>query len=320
MNKPLSRRTVLKGVGATLALPLLDAMAPQAKAAAPAAASPKRLAFFYIPNGVIRDGWFPEKTDAHYELPSTLRPLADFKQDTLIVSGLDRTFASGSDVHAQCGCCWLTSSPPTERLDGNLPINTTLDQVIASQVGGRSVFPSLELSCNSFTNTRESKSFDAISWYAPGHAAESERNPQKLFRRMLGKDAKIDRSALDILREDARDLHRTLGRADQRKLDEYLESVRAIEQQLKRIAASRDQGQRSKDRHARRNTCRPRRIYPTNGRSRRARVSSGSHANRHEYDRTGTLANATVVSWRIRQAESTSCDDARERQRQTSKG
>lgn len=126
----------------------------------------------------------------------------------------------------------MTSSPPTEQLDGVSPTNRTLDQMIAAKISGQTPFPSLELSCNSFTDNREPKTFDSISWYAPGHDARSEKNPIEVFRRLFGKPTGFKKSVLDTVVGQANSLQKSLGAADKRKIDEYLNSVRSIEKRI----------------------------------------------------------------------------------------
>lgn len=246
MRKPISRRTALKGAAATVALPMLNAMAPLrslAKSSSFMPAIPKRLVFMYIPNGVITQHWFPQANQTDWLDSQSLQPLKPVRDDLVVINGLNRVHVAG-EPHSQAASCWLTSSGPYDRPDGATAINTTLDQLIARQVGKATPFPSLELSCNSFTDNMEPKLFDAISWYGPGHDARSENDPQKVFQRMFGKSEHFNRSVLDTVMEDARSLKQDLGIEDKRKLDEYLESVRAIETRLDHQAASKqDLGQ-----------------------------------------------------------------------------
>lgn len=241
--KKLSRRAVLRGIGATVALPWLEAMAPAKSmlpsnwSSQPVAAAPKRLAFMYTPNGVIGQKWFPKKlAGSKLELSESLEPLKEVQDELVVISGLKRVHISG-EPHAQAASCWLTSSLPTERPDGATSINRTLDQVIASQIGNATPFRSVELSCNSFTNNMEPKLFDAISWYGPGHDAKSENNPSRVFARLFGKSDSLNRSVLDTVLEDAERLHHRLGKNDRQKLEEYLESIRSIENRLDKQAA-----------------------------------------------------------------------------------
>ena len=237
--KPISRRTVLKGVGAAIALPWLEAMSAAHSGAArgtglgsaTANVAPKRLAFMYIPNGVIGSKWFPTQSGTEFDLPESLQPLAEFRDDITVVSGLNRTYLTG-EPHSQAGSCWLTSARPHERLDGVKAIDTTLDQVIARAAGQSTAFSSIELSCNSFIDNMEPKIFDAISWYGPGNDAKSQNDPRKAFKRLFGKAAQVKRSVLDTVIDDAKRLDASLGTNDRKKLDEYLTSLRSIENRL----------------------------------------------------------------------------------------
>ena len=230
---PLSRRHFLRSSAVTLALPFLESLGFRAFAKQPAASVPKRFAFIYTPNGYHQAAFIPKATGADWELTPALAPLAPVKSEIAVVTGLDRAFVPGTGVHAQCGSCWLTSSAPQETLDGGFPTNTSLDQVIAREIGGNTPMPSLELSCNDFTDAKETKYYECISWYAPGYAANSEKNPRRVFRRLFGQaDEGPSHSVLDTVLADAKSMRARLGGADQQKLDEYLDSVRATEQRI----------------------------------------------------------------------------------------
>lgn len=232
-NRSLSRRTLLRGAGVSLALPWLDAMRPAI--AKPATDdTPKRFAWLYVPNGVVQDAWHPTATGGDWEMTPSLKPLAPFRDQINVFTGLDREFRGGTGVHAQAGCCWLTSSPPTEALDGGFPVNTSLDQLIARQVGKGTLLPSLELSCNDHTNQKETRYFENISWYGPGYAASVQKNPRDVFDQLFGKPDPRVRSVLDAVLADARRLNGTLGGSDKAKLGEYLDSVRDLETQIQK--------------------------------------------------------------------------------------
>ena len=147
--RAIDRRHVLKGIGATIALPWLNAMSYAAgvgmggMGGSATIAAPKRIAFCYIPNGVIGQHWFPTNKGNDFQLPQTLQPLEKLRDDLVLVNGLNRSYVSGADPHSQCGSCWLTSSPPEQQKDGVTPIDTTLDQLMAQRVGGATAFPSL---------------------------------------------------------------------------------------------------------------------------------------------------------------------------------
>jgi hypothetical protein len=197
------------------------------------ASAPKRFAFIYTPNGYYQPNFLPQQTGAAWELTPGLQPLAKVKERVTLVTGLDRVFTPGTGVHAQCGSCWLTSSAPQETLDGGFPTNITLDQVIAREIGRDTMLPSLELSCNDFTDNKETKYFECVSWYGPGYAANTEKNPRAVFQRLFGQHAAgAQKSVLDAVLQDASALHARLGREDREKLGEYLESVRATERRI----------------------------------------------------------------------------------------
>lgn len=225
----MNRRHFLRAAGVTIGLPFFESLA---KAVAPV---PQRFAFIYTPNGYNQASFLPKTKGLNWELTPTLEPLAGVKDNITLVTGLDRQFVGGTGVHAQCGSCWLTSSAPQETLDGGFPTNTTLDQIIARQIGAGSLLPSLELSTNDFTDNKETRYYESISWYAPGYAANVEKNPRMVFQRLFGKpDADATRCVLDAVMADAKALNARLGRDDQEKLGEYLESVRATEKRIQK--------------------------------------------------------------------------------------
>jgi len=235
-----SRRQFLYGAaGGLMAIPWLESLASAGVAANP---SPQRFAFIYTPNGYNQETFLPKFTGKDWDLPDALQPLDAVKDKVSLLSGLDRQFVPGTGVHAQCGSCWLTSSAPQETLDGGFPTNTTVDQMIARQIGGETALPSLELSCNDFTNNKETKYFESISWYGPGHAAQTEKNPRAVFSRLFGSpDGEfLNRSVLDHVHESATRLARRLSADDRHKLDEYLSSVRQTEQRIQRAERAAD--------------------------------------------------------------------------------
>ncbi|MEK6236383.1 MAG: DUF1552 domain-containing protein, partial [Planctomycetales bacterium] len=239
-RRPLSRRTFLRGCGAALPLPLLDAMRSRG-AAAESVAPPTRAAFFYIPNGVVQSTWFPKETGPGFQLSPTLEPLAGVREKITLLTRLDRIKVPGTDGHAQAGACWLSSAAPDELSPAGYPLKTTIDQLIAAEVGKHTAFRSLELSCNPYEDNKESVYFDNISWYRHGHVARSLRDPRAVFNRLFGvEENESFASVLDLVKEDAQSLNPRLGRTDQRKLDEYLQSVRTVEQQVQRVRKRQD--------------------------------------------------------------------------------
>ena len=233
-RKRVSRRTFLRGCGVAMSLPLLDVMEKRCLAAV--AAPPKRAAFFYVPNGFVQSAWHPEETGPGFALSPTLEPLAGIREKVSLFTKLDRIKAHGTDAHAQAGTCWLSSATPEELSPAGYPLKRTLDQIIAREAGKATAFRSLELSCNSHQDSKESVYFDNISWYGPGHMAPSMKDPGQVFDRLFRVEArKPYSSVLDLVLADARSLERQLGRKDRGKLEEYMDSVRSVELQIRRI-------------------------------------------------------------------------------------
>ena len=254
----LNRRSFLRGAaGATLSLPWLESIASAANAASP----PQRLAIYYVPIGVVRRSFFPG--EAETEVPKfrgflggkrdqpdlykpgyqpivwtpTLEPLRKVRDHVTLITGLDRVYQNGTDVHAQCGSCFLSSAAPYEIKSSAWPLNRSLDHLVADHVGDATPFRSLEFSCNSHKDNVESIYFDNISWYGTGHVAPSMRDPQKAYRRLFGtRDTDQFRNITDLVLEDARSLRRELGSEDRDKFNEYFDSVRTIEEQMEKMA------------------------------------------------------------------------------------
>ena len=235
ISQPLSRRAVLKGAGVTLGLPFLEAMIPaSARAASVVSSAPQRFAFIYIPNGVVQDAWHPKQAGRRFDLTPSLKPLEGVRDHINLFTGLDREFRGGTGVHAQAACTWLTSSPPSEALEGGFPTNKTLDQMLAESLGKETLLPSIELSCNNHGNARETKHFETISWYGPGHATTPERDPRAIYNRLFGTPDPTGRQLLDLVWGDAKQLRNKLGGDDRDKLDHYIESVRSVEERIGR--------------------------------------------------------------------------------------
>ncbi|MED5586097.1 MAG: DUF1552 domain-containing protein [Verrucomicrobiota bacterium] len=235
-NRNISRRSVIRGAGATLALPMLEIMGGRSRARS-SAAGPVRAAFFYVPNGVVQRSWHPDATGRDYQLSPTLKPLEPVREKVTVLTNLDRVKVAGTDGHAQAGACWLSSAAPDELSPAGYPLKKTIDQIIAAEVGKQTAFRSLELSCNPYEDNRESIYFDNISWYGHGHVARSLRDPKEVFNRLFSvKDHVANKSVLDVVLDDARSLEHELGRGDRDKLGEYLESVRTVEKQIERVA------------------------------------------------------------------------------------
>jgi hypothetical protein len=233
----LSRRKVLRGAGASLALPLLEAMQVNSFSKSNETVKPPvRAGFFYIPNGVVQTAWHPKETGSGYELSPTLEPIRPIKDDVTLFTKLDRVKVAGTDGHAQAGACWLSSASPDELSPAGYPLKKTIDQIMAEHSGKETAFRSLELSCNPYEDNRESVYFDNISWYGHGHVARSLRDPKAVFNRLFGVKQHLESgSVLDLVMDDAKSLNHSLGRTDKGKLGEYMDSVRTVEQQIERV-------------------------------------------------------------------------------------
>ena len=252
-KKHLSRRTLLRGAGAALALPLLDAMIPAGTALAQTAAAPKpKLGFFYFPHGAIMDKWVPAATGADFAMTPILAPLAAFRDQMTIVSNLRNKAAEGAGVHATSPGTWLSCASPfaVEVSDSNYGISA--DQIAAQHLGQDTPFPSLEV-CTEVKASSASGVCDedfgcgygsTVSFRTRTQPLPMEHNPRKLFFRMFGQgDTQEERvsimnqkfSLLDMVAESSSALTGKLGTADQLRMDEYLDSVRDVERQVQKL-------------------------------------------------------------------------------------
>ena len=255
-RKSLSRRSILKGLGAAIALPVLDAMTPAFAAASKVVdgAAPRRMAFMYVPNGIIMDQYTPATAGADFQLPRILEPLAAYREDFMILSGLTlnggRALGDGAGDHARAASSFLTSAHPVKTAGADIKVGVSVDQMAAQAVGNLTKFPSLELTCEDGRLVGNCDSgyscaySNSISWRTPSTPNPAEINPRAVFERLFG-DADVDpatrakraiynRSILDFVTDDTRRLQGTLGATDRRKLDEYLFAVREIEQRIEK--------------------------------------------------------------------------------------
>jgi len=271
----LSRRTVLKSVGATIALPFLDAMVPAfARTAQVRAASPTRMAFVYAPNGIIMDSWKPtdqlnqavplqtETFALPKELPRILKPVAAYRDQFSILSGLThnggRALGDGGGDHARAGASYLTGVHPKKTYGADIRAGVSVDQIAAQLVGNRTRLASLELGCEQglFGGNCDSgyscAYSNTISWRTPASPMPLEVSPRAAFERLFGpsnidsdpirraRRARYEQSVLDLVLDQARTLQTTLGTTDRRKLDEYLYSVRDVEKRIFQAEQSAD--------------------------------------------------------------------------------
>jgi hypothetical protein len=244
MNTNVTRRTMLKGIGAILALPVLEAMLPAA------VRFPVRMAHLYMPNGVHPGMWTPNGTGADFELSPTLAPLAGVKNDILMLSELWNAASNTGDGHYVKTSGFLTSSTITRTTGDELNSNgVSMDQVAAKRIGILTPLPSLELGIEPpatgvDTNVGYTQLYGAhIAWSQPTTPLAKEINPKLAFDRLFRPKpatsreagelaATRDRSVLDLVAADAKRLHQKLGANDRAKLDEYLDSVRAVERRI----------------------------------------------------------------------------------------
>jgi hypothetical protein len=250
-KKHLSRRTVLRGVGATLALPLLDAMIPARTALAATAAAPKQhLGFIYFPHGAIMSKWTPAAEGKTFDLMPLLEPLKPFQKQMTIVSGLENKHAVGP-THAITPGTWLSSVSP--RISHDPYGGITADQVAALHIGQDTPLPSLEVSTEEAVgggacDRNYGCSYGAtISFRTPSTPLPMEFNPRKLFQRLFGQGdtpqerdllAKQYASVLDVVATKAAALQKRVGPSDRVMLDDYLESVREIERRVQKMEAN----------------------------------------------------------------------------------
>ena len=249
-NWQISRRTMLKGVGAMMSLPLLEAMKPlSALARGPsvsAAKPPVRMAVIYMPNGVNPAAWLPQGTGKDFELSPTLQPLAKLKEQVLVLTELWNAASDTGDGHYVKTGGFLTGTTITRTTASNLCSGgISIDQLAAQRIGNLTPLPSLELGIEPVTTGVDiavgfTRLYGAhISWSTPTTPLAKEINPQlafdRLFRSTLRGNPRVsrgDQSVLDQVRGDAQRLRSRVGVADQRKLDEYFDSVRAVEKRI----------------------------------------------------------------------------------------
>jgi hypothetical protein len=251
-KKSLPRRTFLRGMGVTLALPLLDAMTPAMSASS---AKPiVRLGFVYVPNGMILNKWMPLTEGANFEFGPTMKPLEPFRERLLAFSGLaqvqGRALGDGAGDHARAGATFLTGVHP-KKSEVNLQAGISADQIAAKELGKFTQFASLELgiesnqlagNCDSgyscaYTNT--------ISWRGATTPLPVENNPRALFERLFGDGESTDaaarlavlnnqRSILDYVSGSLNRLNQKIGPSDRAKFEEYLEAIRDIERRIQK--------------------------------------------------------------------------------------
>jgi hypothetical protein len=243
-KKHLSRRTVLRGMGATVALPLLDAMIPASTALANTAAAPKpRIGWTYFPHGAIQARWTPKETGTSFELPQILKPFEPYRKHMTVVSGLRNKAGESPSPHAIIAGTWLGCVAPAVSQQPNA--GTSADQVAAQHIGQDTTLPSIELAgeggggaCDPSFGCSYS---GTVAFRTPTQPLPMEHNPRKAFYRLFGQgDNAGERtqiieetgSILDMVQESAADLKRQLGTSDKAMVDDYLDSVRELERRV----------------------------------------------------------------------------------------
>ena len=248
VKKAIDRRTVLRGAGATLALPLLDSMA----AALTAAARPiNRFGVVYVPNGIMMQNWTPAARGARFDFTPILKPLEPFRDDLLVISGLNSTPPEPGGVHARASTRFLTDVHPKPTAGSDLQAGISIDQIAAKELGRHTQLASLELGLES---TESAGSCDVgfscaytstISWRSAKTPLPMQHNPRGVFERLFGDTGSTDpaarlarmqqeRSILDSVIEKTANLERGLGPSDRIKLNEYLDAIRDVERRIQK--------------------------------------------------------------------------------------
>jgi hypothetical protein len=260
-KKFLARRTFLRGTGAALALPLLDAMVPALTAQLRTAAAPvTRFGFMYVPHGMIMDKWIPATDGADFEFKPIMKPLEPFRKQLTVVGNLYLGPDQGGQHSAPSGM-WLNNTPHKRTEAEDVRAGTTVDQMIAKKIGQQTTFPSLELATEDLTSLVGACDsgfsctyINTLCWATPTTPLPMEINPRVVFERMFGdpgsKDQRLarvseDRSILDSIAGEESRLRRELGVRDRLRISEYLENVREIERRIQ--AAANQQVQSSLD-------------------------------------------------------------------------
>jgi hypothetical protein len=258
MNKQLSRRKMLRGMGVSLALPLLDAMTPAF--AAPRAKPPCRMLVNYVPNGIVMQDWLPASTGMDFALPNILQPMEPHRSRMLLIEGLAQHFGwpngDGTGDHARAASTYLTGVHIRKTGGSDIAAGISMDQIAAHQLGSRTRIPSLELTCEDgrmvgVCDTGYSCVYsDNISWRSAATPGSPEVDPRAVFETLFSSEdpdpavraatRRRDSSILDWVLGETHSLENQLGPADRGKLDEYLTSVREIEMRIQSAGQRND--------------------------------------------------------------------------------
>ncbi len=255
-SQQLSRRTILRGLGTAISLPLLEAMTPRVTIAAAGSKPPLRLAFLYVPNGKHMPHWTPDTQGAGYDVKPILEPITHLKEQINVLTNLTldgaRSHGDGGGDHARSAAAFLTGAHPKKTQGADIYNGVSVDQAIAQAVGGETRFASLELGLEGSTQAGGCDSgyscaySSNLAWRNATSPLAKEMDPSAVFDRLFSSgDSEADlktrglrkdrrKSILDFALADAKRLQGSLGAADRRKLDEYLYAVRDIENRLVR--------------------------------------------------------------------------------------
>jgi hypothetical protein len=262
-KKALHRRTVLRGLGTTLALPLLDAMMPAFARAQTRAKPPTRLSIVYLPNGIMMDKWTPDAEGAGFALKPILEPLAPFKDQMLVLSGLHHNEGGrarqgeNTGDHARAGASYLSGVHPKKTEGADTQAAVSMDQIAARQIGSENQLASLELCMDTPELLGQCEAgyscayMNSICWRTPTTPMPMENRPRVVFERLFGdsestdpavrlRRIKQDRSILDSVSKKANRLKAELGATDKLKVNEYLDAIRDVEHRIQTVEAQSD--------------------------------------------------------------------------------
>ena len=252
----ISRRTALRGAGAVVSLPWLEAMGPRmawAEGGTAETAAPNRMAFLYVPNGINMTDWTPQQEGAEFQLPEILKPLEPLQSKLQVLSGLTadkaRAHGDGGGDHARALSAFLTGSQALKTDGTNIRLGVSVDQAAAARIGDRTRLSSLEIGCEHGAMAGNCDSgyscvySSTMAWRSATQPLPKEVNPKLVIDRMFGADQSPDRarrdarrrSILDYVREDSKHLSLQLTPGDNRKLDEYFTAIREIELRIERV-------------------------------------------------------------------------------------
>ncbi|HEX5000827.1 MAG TPA: DUF1552 domain-containing protein [Terriglobia bacterium] len=253
-RKSLPRRTFLRGMGAAVALPFLESMAPAMTPLAQSPArAPLRFGGVYLPNGCVMDNWTPKTTDGTLEITPVLKPMEAFRDQLTVIGNLTRAGGKNSTDHAVSSAGWLTGALAKQTEAEDIRVGIGIDQVLAKHIGQETPFPSLEFATEDFSGYvggcvpgYSCAYMNTIAWASETQGLPMEIDPRAAFERMFGRagspaDRQVrrseDRSILDSILQEARSLKTRVGAPDRARLDNYLDNVREIERRIQKTEA-----------------------------------------------------------------------------------